>query len=213
MFKVKGLVSGLRFSLCCLSAACFLIIVPSLALGASNANTITWEKVDGLDAGSLSKFIKLNPDSKHVPDAKLFLGFQEKMTAYKAGKMSPAYIIPFSALGDRWKSWLKRNPNKGSLGLFVKKQGNGASMGMFKVVPGKFIVSFDSHGTPAAPTGDGSLIAFKTDGLKFEWVNGLTFQTQDVIYFGVVKRHGLVYLHGKGTVILTKGKVVKLPIK
>ena len=57
-----------------------------------------------------------------------------------------------------------------------------------------------------APTGDGSIIAFKTDGLILLWLNFMKLISEEdsTLYFGVIKNlGGLVHLQGKG-----KGKCI-----
>jgi len=60
-----------------------------------------------------------------------------------------------------------------------------------------------------APQQDGSIIAFKTDGLKMIWLNFITLVSEgdDTLYFTVIDRlGGLVHIGGKGKFISRDNK-------
>ena len=62
------------------------------------------------------------------------------------------------------------------------------------------------------PTGDGSIIAFRTNGLWLVYLGHILFKTPTdcSLYFGVVEGKGLVYLMGTGEVVLPDGQIIKL---
>ena len=61
-----------------------------------------------------------------------------------------------------------------------------------------------------SPTGNGSVIGFRTGGLKFELFKGIIFETpgNEPMYFGVIKGKGLVHLKGEGKVALPDRKTI-----
>jgi hypothetical protein len=178
-----------------------------------------WEEVDSLDTKSLQQFLKKFPDGGLATDAKLALELQKKISAIKTGKSKDSFIITFDVLGERWKGWQKRNPDKGVVGYFAEKGPQSTELGWFSPAAlsggktgGRGTISFDEYGVLTSPTGDGSVIAFRTSGLKFELFEGIVFETpgDDPMYFGVVEGKGLVHLKGVGKVSLPDGKTIDL---
>lgn len=67
-----------------------------------------------------------------------------------------------------------------------------------------------------APTGEGSVIAFRTDGLTLVWLRGMKFVSNpgDTLYFGVVGGYGgLVYLQGNGKYVSPEEREVFLGVR
>jgi hypothetical protein len=105
------------------------------------------------------------------------------------------------------------------IGYFVAKGENYNSLGWFSPEPlsggktgGGKTISFDERGILTSPTGDGSIIAFRTGGLKFELFKGFVFETpgDEPMYFGVIEGKGLVHLKGMGKVTLPDGNTTAL---
>ncbi len=178
-----------------------------------------WAQVDSLNKQSLQNFLKQFPNGKLAQQAKVALELQERIASIKDGKSKRDYTVSLDVLGETWKAWQKRKPNKGVVGYFVEKGGGFNTLGWFCPDPlsggktgGRSTISFDERGILISPTGDGSVIAFRTGGLKFELFGGLVFETlgDDPMYFGVVEAKGLVHLKGKGKVTLPDGKTTEL---
>ncbi len=176
-----------------------------------------WEKVDSLSKQSVQDFLKEFPVGELAKQAKIAVELQDKLASIKGGKTKGAFTISFAVLGERWKDWQQRNPDKGIVGHFVKKGEKFNTLGLFTPDPlsgGKTDVtfSFDARGIPTSPTGDGSIIAFRTGGIKFELFKGLVFETpaDEPIYFAVISGKGLVHLKGAGKVTLPDGKATGL---
>jgi hypothetical protein len=172
---------------------------------------VAWKKVDCLNQQSVKEFLKNFPDGEFVDRAKEALELQDKMSSIKEGKSEDGFVIPFAVLGEPWKVWQKKAPNRGALGYFAKA---GSSMGWFIPRPlsgGKTtrreIFPFDERGLLISPTGDDSIIAFRTGGSMFELFKGIIFETpgNEPMYFGVIKGKGLVHLKGEGKVTLPDG--------
>ncbi|MGB2937773.1 MAG: hypothetical protein WBD05_06200 [Phycisphaerae bacterium] len=178
-----------------------------------------WEQVDSLSKQSLQNFLKKFPDGKPAQQARTAIELQDKVTTIKEGKSKDDFAISLDVLGERWKAWQKRMPEKGVVGYFTKKGEGISTLGWFcpdplsgGKTPGRGTCSFDERGILVSPTGDGSIVAFSTDGLKFELVSGLVFETatEEPIYFGVIEGKGLVHLKGAGKVTLPDGKIIDL---
>ena len=180
-----------------------------------------WDEVDSLDKESLQDFLARFPDGGLAKQAKVAIELQDKFTKIKEGKPESAFTVSLDLLGDTWKGWQKRNSStsKGVIGYFTKKGGKYNTLGWFRPdplsggkTPGSNTVSFDSRGLMTSPTGGGSIIAFRTDGLKFELFNGIVFQTpgNEPMYFGVLEGKGIVHLKGEGAVTFPDGTTKKL---
>ncbi len=167
-----------------------------------------WQQVRRMEAASLANFLVQFSDGKFAPDARLYLSLHKKIEALRAKKEKPAFVIPFTALEPKWSEWKQSRPEKDAVGMYI----NGSTAGVFRSL-GSGGISLDSEGMVAAPTGDGSILAFRTQGLKYEYASAITFQTSggmEIIYFGVVHGVGLVHLHGAGKVTMPDGKEVVL---
>jgi hypothetical protein len=185
-----------------------LVVQPSLAqdLEATEPNEedLAWKDVDGMDREDLTAFLRDFPTGTHAEKANFYLALVEKIAAIQDQHEEPEFLIVFEEFGERWKAWEARRPDRGSVGIFSKKTDSGATLGIFSPLGGPTTFSFDEYGTPVIPTGDGSLVAVRTNGLQFEWVEGLSIKTpgDSPVYFGVIDDLGLAYLHGEGTVYL-----------
>lgn len=214
--------------ICCIPAACLTAALMIVVAGqapvamAQEANAKTpddqaWEQVDSTDTASLETYLKGFPTGTHAEEAKLAMALQAKLAAIRAGKQTVGFSIPFDVLGARWESWKRRNPEKGVIGYFAAKGDKMATMGWFRPLtggktPGRNVMSFDEVGMMVSPTGDGSIIAFMTEGLKYEVFRGVTVETPaaEPMFFAVLERRGLVHLKGTGKVTLPDGKVSEL---
>ncbi|HVN72531.1 MAG TPA: hypothetical protein VMU10_10975 [Desulfomonilia bacterium] len=179
-----------------------------------------WKEVDSLNKKSIQAFIRNYPDADLAKDARVALELQDKFTSIREGKSKDDFTIPSAMLGEKWKAWQKKDSNKDVIGYFARQKNNFTTQGWFTPAPlsgGKTgkrkILSFDERGILVSPTGDGSIIAFRTGGLKFELLNKIVFETpgNDPIYFGVLKGKGLIHLKGAGKITLPDGvtKVVE----
>jgi len=173
-----------------------------------DAEAQAWAKLEEMDAASLEQFLKEFPEGQHAGEAKLYLSLHNKMAAIRAKKAKPSFVIPFEKLGQRWEGWKQRRPEKSAVGVYC----NGSTIGIFAAL-GCMTISMDWSSMPITPTGDGSVLAIKTYGVKFSYINSIVFQTaggEEPMYFGVVHGVGLVHLHGKGKVIMPDGKEYQL---
>lgn len=180
-----------------------------LAKHKQDAEAQAWAKVEEMEATSLEQFLKAFPEGQHAAEAKLYLSLHNKMAAIRAKKAKPAFVIPFEKLGQRWEGWKQRRPEKSAAGVYC----NGSTIGIFAAL-GCMTISMDWSSIPITPTGDGSILALKTYGVKFSYINDIVFQSaageDGILYFGVVHGVGLVHLHGKGKVIMPDGKEFQL---
>lgn len=62
------------------------------------------------------------------------------------------------------------------------------------------------------PTGDGSILAIETAGLKHRYIGDIIFESEKegALYFGVINDKGLVHIHGKGKLKMPDGKEIEL---
>jgi hypothetical protein len=201
---------------CCLAAAAVCSSTCAAAEEGKTPEAKAWEQVDSLNKQSLQDFVKKFPDGKYAQEAKLGCRLQDKFAAIRAKKSKPAATIPFDVLGQRWQSWTKEYPKRGVVGYFAKKDKKDeklTNLGFFSPLtggstPGGNSVSFDGTGVMVSPTGDGSIIGFETDGLKYEWLGGVVFQGSgdEPMFFGVLEGTGLVHLSGAGKITVPDGK-------
>jgi len=178
-----------------------------------------WELVNSFDAQSVGDFLKQFPAGELAAQAKVALELQSRLAKIRAGKSKGDFVIPFAAFGNTWKEWQQTRPDRGVVGYFAASQGNYSTLGWFSPAPmsggktpGANEMSFDSNGILISPTGDGSIIAFRTQGLKLELLQGVIFQTpgDEPMYFAVVAKKGLVHLKGQGSVTLPNKKTTIL---
>jgi len=202
---------------------CVVMVVTAAALWAAEEEKKTpeqraWEEVNSLDKESLQAFLKSFPDGELATHAKVALDLQEGLAQIREGKSKGVFTISPDQLGDTWKAWQKRNNSIGVIGYFTRKKATYNTFGWFMPkplgggkTPGSDII-FDSRGLMMSPTGDESIIAFRTGGLKFQLFNNLVFETpgDEPMYFGVFEGKGLVHLKGKGKVTLPDGTTKEL---
>jgi len=175
-----------------------------------------WAKVDSLSKPSLQAFLKDFPAGELAPQATLAVELQDRFAAIRSGKTKPQVLIPTATLGDRWKNWQQRKPDKsvagygaspsGALYVFYDRALSGGA------TAGTDSISFDGGGAPSSPTGDGSIIAFQTNGIRYEYLKGVIITTagNGTMYFGVWGGQGLVHLKGAGSIALPDGKKIDL---
>jgi hypothetical protein len=178
-----------------------------------------WKQVDSLDVQSLQSFVKKFPQGERTGHAKEALAILERFAAIRQGSQPDAALVPAGDLGQTWKDWRKKCPDTGVIGYFIRKGDKADTLGWFTPAPfsggrtpARKSYSFDQRGVLTSPTGDGSIIAFRTGGLRFELYEGVAFETPgtDPVYFGVWGDRGLVHLGGTGRVTLPSGKSVEL---
>jgi hypothetical protein len=205
---------GRGVSVICAIAVLMILVSPAWPAEqkAKTPEQTAWEEVDCLNKPSVQGFLKSFPDGELAPQAKAAIELQDKLVAIKEGKSVQPFILSPEGLGAKWKDWQKSNPNKAVVGYSVKKVEGADTLGRFSPGPlsgGKTVVL-------SGPTGDGSIIALSTNGLKYELFPGIVFETpgKDPMYFGVIAGKGLVHLKGTGKVTLPDGKTVDLePMK
>lgn len=195
---------------------CLTITVQCAILGTAgeeNPEEKAWNEVNGMEPTSLKNFLEVFPDGKYVDEAKLYLSLHNKIDAIRSKREKPTFVIPFPKLGERWEEWKKRRPDKDAVGIFFRKTDLGVTMSISSLL-GSGTISFDSYQTPITPTGDGSIVAFRTGGLKLVYIGSIIIECagEEVMYFGVIHGVGLVHLHGKGKVIMPDSKEVQLPV-
>jgi len=146
-------------------------------------------------------------------DVKLLICLMKLVRAISAGARKPEWVIPFASLGPLWDHWrdnavphaLRPAWYKGVTGTLRSDP-----WGRAKRVP---LVTHDRFGTFRAPTGDGDIVAFRTDGREFVWLIGITFVSEGTgsLFFAVSHGSGgLVYLHGKGKCTMSDGQGIEL---
>lgn len=168
-----------------------------------------WNKVDEMDITQLNNFLKKFPRSSYTSQAKFDLSLHQKVADIKSGKARSALVIPFEKLGVRWKSWCSSNPKRGALGIFR----NDSGAGIFRAL-GCATMSTDYSGMFMVPTGDGSILAIQTNGLKYSYIGNIVFESEKggTLYFAVIKDKGLVHIYGKGKVTIPGEKVINVDI-
>jgi hypothetical protein len=217
---------GRRVSLVCAVAVLAALVTPA-GLAQEKAQTPeqqAWAQVDSLNKQSLQDFIKSFPDGGLAKQAKVAIELQDKLAAIKGGKSAQPVVIETEVLGEKWKQWQKSNASKAVVGYFTRKGGAAPANTTGSFVPdpltggktARSTLAIDQSSALASPTGDGSIIAFRTEGLKYELSPGVVFETpgKDPMYFAVIEGKGLVHLKGTGKVTLPDGKTVDLePLK
>ncbi len=164
-----------------------------------------WNEVQQMEAASLQSFLAAFPNGNYANEAKFYLSLHQKVAAIRSRKEKPVFVIPFALLGARWEGWQQRRPEKSAVGVYRSH----SAIGIFPVL-GCMTISMDWSAIPITPTGDGSILALKTYGLRFSYINNISFQSgsreEDILHFGVVHAVGLVHVHGAGKVIMPDGK-------
>jgi hypothetical protein len=185
---------------------------------ANGPDDAAWAKANWREPASVSAYLEAFPDGRHAEDARLCLKLVDTLDAIASRTHDPAFVIPFTDMGDQWAKWQNVPTGKMALGFMCQKAGAGVAMGVFVSsafpVPERFVLfprGPDGQFVPS--TEDGSVLMFKTNGLRYPFTKTVEFQSEgtETLYFGVVKDRGLVYLAGKGSVILN-GKEAKTPM-
>ena len=196
--------------------------------GGEDADLKAWAEVNSMSQSSLKSFLEKYSTGRLAQQAKVAVELQEMILQIENHKSEGAFIIPFSVLGEKWEAWQRTNPQKGAIGYYAKSISvviddnvqQDREYGCFSPEPftgGKTLsinsLPPDELGLLACPTGDGSIIAFRTDGSAFPFTRtDLLIETSGdaPIYFAVIKRIGLVHLAGVGKVTLPDGRTLKL---
>jgi hypothetical protein len=178
-----------------------------------------WKQVNLLDKESIKIFLYKFPSGAHSEEAKFGLQLQEEIEKIKTKEKIPKLIIPFRSFLSSWEDWRKKNPRTQTMGLFAEKTGATGlflSLGGGKTVHSQIIVSIIPETGKMKteiefPTGDGSIYAIRTDGTRFDYIGDVVYETPpgERLFFAVIEGLGVVYLHGKGTVILPDGKIIQ----
>ena len=154
-------------------------------------------------------FVDQFPNGTYAEEAGFVLSLHDKIADVKAGKTTPALVIPFEKLGKRWKHWMKWNTRRAAIGAW----GNESKSGMFAALGCRSGLCTDYSGRFMAPTGDGSIIVIETDGAPYAYLDDILFQSEKKgrLYFAVIHGKGLVHLQGKGKVTMPDGNETLLP--
>ena len=178
----------------------------------ADPETDAWKKVDQMDITQLRGFLKSFPEGKYANDAEFALEMHQRVQDIRSGKARNATIISFESLGERWKYWCKAKPGRGAVGVYRYQTRDGQSGDGIFAVMGCFDISTDYSGTVMTPTGDGSILAVETAGLKFRYIGDIIFEseTEGTLYFAVIKGKGLAHVCGNGGLTMPDGKLLKL---
>lgn len=182
-----------------------------------------WEGVNCLERASVSRFLAAFPESTHTSEAKLALSAAEKFDDIRNKQSAPDYVIPFQKLGPKWAEWHRYGLGLGAVGYLAKPETlpDGrivVAIGYFPPFTGGKTLGYrtfamDSDSFPIIPSVDGSIVAFRTGGVTYNWVEGFTVTTSDEnsVVFGVLDGVGLVYLTGVAVIREPDGSTVSLP--
>lgn len=180
-----------------------------------------WEQTDKVSDESLQKYLTQFPEGKHAKDAGTFLALAKQVQSIAAGTIKPGVVIPFEALGKQWRV---AGAKEGVAFSYNRTEKKDAMTGAFWRSPsldyegvrsgarGTFSDQFYSRWPENAPTGNGSIIAFDTQGEEcpLRAAPVIVSDKGSIVYFGVVEKIGLVHLSGKGRVILADGTTKNL---
>ncbi len=186
-----------------------------------------WEAVNSLERQSLQNFLKQFPDGEFAKSANLANELGERIDSIRESKVIPDFTIPFDMLGAKWIAWQKRFPQIGVLGCYAKavtviideNEQTDSEYGCFfpafsgGKTPRLRNLPPDEMGVPGCPTGEGSILAFRTDGVKYPFTRkDLQIETagDSVVFFAVIRNKGLIHLKGTGRVTLPNGKTAIL---
>lgn len=180
---------------------------PAITPTPTEAEEQAWREIQCLDSQSLQEFLTAFPEGTYANDAELYLSLFQEIADIKSGLKEPSFVIPFDTLGDRWQDWKQRLPDKGAVGYYAAKESGNIVLGASFLFPGCGVISFDAYGTLVTPTGDGSVVTFKTNGLEFEYLNSIVIESsgEEILYFAIIENVGLVHLHGRGMVTMPDG--------
>lgn len=172
-----------------------------------NSEQEAWFNVDQMSINQLKNFIDRYPNGKFANDANFDLSLHQTIADIRADKVIDPVIIPFEDLGERWNYWCEAIPEKGALGVFRTE----STAGMMRAM-GASIMSTDYSGMLMVPTGDGSILAIKTNGLPYKYIGDIIFESgkEGTLYFAVIRDKGLVHIHGLGKITMPDGTVTEL---
>jgi len=178
----------------------------------TQAELDAWGEIGCFDMPAFESFLEKYPDGGKAHEARLYLQFDEKIAKLKTGEESPKFFIPLQDLGPRWQSWKQRRPERGGIAYQTSEQQGNTILSLIFLFPGCNVMSFDEYGSPAAPTGHGSIIAFQSNGLKLEFLNSIMIESdgEEILYFAIVDNLGLVHLHGRGRITTPDGTEIEL---
>ncbi|OYW72197.1 MAG: hypothetical protein B7Z37_25575 [Verrucomicrobia bacterium 12-59-8] len=180
-----------------------------------------WKQTDKIAEESLQKYLTLFPEGAHSKDARIFLGLTKQLHSIAAGTSKADVVIPFEALGKQWQFGGAR---QGIAFSYSRTEKEGAMTGAFWRTPsldyrgirsgarGSFADENFSRWPESAPTGNGSIVAFDTQGdeCPLRTAPVIVSDKGGIVYFGVVEKIGLVHLSGKGRVIFADGSTKNL---
>lgn len=205
--------------------ACFAIAAgfTHQALSAATENekdtkaeqTKGWEGIDRFSVEAVKAFIARQPKGDIANTIKDRLALMEKMEAIDSGKLSPV-TIPFSILAPWVGKWAEANTEKTVILYLAEKSGNNTVYKVGATLAEPFAQTIMRRGFMCPPMGRGTIIAFRTNGLKFTWPEGGTFvsEADSTLFFGVLPRKGgLIFLKGKGKFTALDNKEVSLHAK
>ena len=162
-------------------------------------------KLDLLDIESVRAYIDKLPSGKMAPIAIAALSYISPLNEIENHMREAKCAIPFEKLQDFWLMHNNLSSFKGAVLIYVKD--NDINMGSFMPTLGAQIWPYskiDPSGVSVLPTAGGSLYAFSTNGLPFEFINKIIITTpaNEKLVFGVVNDIGLVPVVGVGTILV-----------
>jgi hypothetical protein len=165
-----------------------------------------WLKVNGLDAASLSAFLREFPKGVYSQEAEVYLALNKKLADFMGGRIHSQDVITNAQLGGAWSSWKGRHFANVTAaetgGLFIEQTERDTSIGIFRVVGGGatpngmymqsnntflsctkkvYLGTIPGHDFslrqgPFWPGNDGSIVGINTGGVKASYFD-LTFET------------------------------------
>jgi len=186
-----------------------------------SSDETAWKQTDKVSDESLQKYLFQFPEGAHSKDARNFLALSKQLQSIAAGTAIADVIIPFDALG---KQWHVGGAREGSAFSYNRTEKKGEMTGAFWRTPsldyegvrsgsrGSFSDQDFSRWPESAPTGNGSIVAFDTQGEECPLRASPVIVSDKgiIVYFGVVEKIGLVHLSGKGRVIFPDGTTKSL---
>ena len=186
-----------------------------------SSDETAWKQTDKVSDESLQKYLSQFPEGARSKDARNFLALSKQLQSIAAGTAKADVIIPFEALG---KQWHVGGAKEGIAFSYNRTEQKGAMTGAFWRTPsldyeglrsgarGSFSDQHFSRWPESAPTGNGSIVAFDTQGEECPLRTSpvIVSDKGSIVYFGVVEKIGLVHLSGKGRVIFTDGTTKNL---
>ncbi len=171
-----------------------------------------WDKIDRFSVETVRNFIARFPKEKIPKEILDRSELMNTMEAIESGKAS-SVVIPFSSLAPWVEKWAKENTEKTVILYVAKKEGKNTvyRVGTTLAEPGAQTIM--RRGFMCPPMGRGTIVAFRTNGLKFQWPEGGTIVSEgnSTLYFGILpKKAGLVLLKGKGNFITNDNKTIRL---